>query len=994
MRARIRPALTYVPLVVAGLYTGRLLSEWRPGGWPWAMGLTLAAILAWLALGVLAQRWPFGRRAARHPAGSAPRPFWPASALLLYVLYPEPDPAIAGLALVLTLTLWGLLAAGWLRWPAGRWWAPAGYGLLALAALLLYTLTLAPDLLPADNGEFQLVAATLGVAHPPGFALYTLLAHLMTRLPLGPTAAYRANLFAALSSTATLLLVYATVYRLTRRHPAGLLATAALATATTFWAQATTANIRSLTAFFAALAIYALVHLRDNKPQPTTDPLPATPSTPQFPRLLFILALSFGITHHASLAFMGLIFGIYFLLLDGGSLRQRRNWWPMLLAGLAGLLPLLYFPLRAYSGAPGATPALATLSGFLDHVLARGFRGDFFYFVTPDILWERLKIMAGVLAFQFTPLLLAGMLLGLLRLLRRDWRLALLLGGSFAIHTLVTATYRAPQTVEYMLPAYVPAVIALGYGLAGLLPARRANLPRPGSFGPLLQSLGLLLAAGLLVSAFNQGVRHYPSYASLHYDTTARDYADTLLETAPTGSTILADWHWVTPLWYRQMVEEARPDITSQFVYPAGDAYAVTWAGRIAAEYATGRDVIATHFDADAYASLPPPEPLGDAFWFRQTPRTNLPAGFTPTSLPLGDGPQGELQILGYRLDPPTMPIGQEAVLTLAWQPAAASGPPLTLFAHLLGYDGAIYAQADVAAPPQPAGLTLTQLRLTPRPGAAPGDFAVAVGAYLTAEGTPLLNPAGEPRASLATLTGQPLPAPPFTQQPAFRTVVSGRPLLRLVGYDWDQTLPGRERLYLHWQTESGYQTEVHDVSGGAHPLPAWYGPWGLLVTQGRLVAPAGQHYVPLGQGLVWTGHTTLNGQPPLQPGQPLTLVQQFAATRPVLRDLVVSVRLVGYEPDSRLWAWSDLHDSIPALGAIPTLKWIGGSQVRDPHFLTVGSNVYDDQPVTGIVRLYDAFTSRPVPILDETITANYLGIPLGVALMDSAPPCATPPCP
>ena len=40
-----------------------------------------------------------------------------------------------------------------------------------IAALLLYILTLAPSVLPADAGEFQLVAATLGVAHPPGYPL-------------------------------------------------------------------------------------------------------------------------------------------------------------------------------------------------------------------------------------------------------------------------------------------------------------------------------------------------------------------------------------------------------------------------------------------------------------------------------------------------------------------------------------------------------------------------------------------------------------------------------------------------------------------------------------------------------------------------------------------------------------------------------------------------------------------------------------------------------
>ncbi|HRF50801.1 MAG TPA: DUF2723 domain-containing protein, partial [Anaerolineales bacterium] len=49
------------------------------------------------------------------------------------------------------------------------------------AALVLYGLTLAPGLLPADSGEYQLIGARLGIAHPPGYALYTLASWLATQ---------------------------------------------------------------------------------------------------------------------------------------------------------------------------------------------------------------------------------------------------------------------------------------------------------------------------------------------------------------------------------------------------------------------------------------------------------------------------------------------------------------------------------------------------------------------------------------------------------------------------------------------------------------------------------------------------------------------------------------------------------------------------------------------------------------------------------------------
>src|SRR6476469_8172774 len=71
---------------------------------------------------------------------------------------------------------------------------------LALGALALYTATLLPGIGSGDTAEFQRVAPTLGVAHPTGYPLYTMLGWLWSRLPLGGTPAWRMNLFSAAAS--------------------------------------------------------------------------------------------------------------------------------------------------------------------------------------------------------------------------------------------------------------------------------------------------------------------------------------------------------------------------------------------------------------------------------------------------------------------------------------------------------------------------------------------------------------------------------------------------------------------------------------------------------------------------------------------------------------------------------------------------------------------------------------------------------------------------
>src|SRR5512137_1202759 len=130
-------------------------------------------------------------------------------------------------------------------------------GVLSFGFFALYLFTLVPSVLPADNGEFQLVAWKLGIAHPPGYPLYTIVGWLLSRFFASP--AFALNLLSAVLAAITLVVVSRTVRALTESIVAGILAAALLGVSTTFWAQATTANIRMPTAFFTALCVSLLV---------------------------------------------------------------------------------------------------------------------------------------------------------------------------------------------------------------------------------------------------------------------------------------------------------------------------------------------------------------------------------------------------------------------------------------------------------------------------------------------------------------------------------------------------------------------------------------------------------------------------------------------------------------------------------------------------------------------------------------------------------------
>ncbi len=98
----------------------------------------------------------------------------------------------------------------------------------------------------------------------------------------------------------------------------------------------------------------------------------------------------------------------------------------------------------------------------------------------------------------------------------------------------MTITYRAPQTVEYLMPAYVPMALALGLAVALRPTPRSAALRRLTTAAALIVPISLAL----------QLPGHVRDFTTLAADTSIRARTTPLLEQASSGATILADWHW------------------------------------------------------------------------------------------------------------------------------------------------------------------------------------------------------------------------------------------------------------------------------------------------------------------------------------------------------------------------------------------------------------------------------------------------------------------
>ena len=814
--------------------------------------------------------------------------------------------------------------------------------IIFFGGLTLYTITLAQSVLTADNGEFQWIGATLGLAHPPGFPLYTALAFLFSKLPFW-TAAVNISWFSAVSGAFVLIIVYYTTLDLIPDHPrpssaliGSAIAALALATSTTFWAQATTANIRMLTALFAALALWALVRLAASGPfrSPWFNPLAG-----------FALAIGFGLTHHLSLAFMALVMGIFALWIGRDDLKQPKMWGVIALYGAFSAVPWVYLLL--------IEPELRSWQEFWTYALGLGFRGDFFYFRTLPELVDRLVVMGNVLMFQFSPIVLIGAAAGWVLLLRRRLALGLLLGGVFAVHTLITATYRAPQTVEYMLPAYLPVVISLGFSV-------RALMDGMGEGHRWRLAARWAIPVLFIAVALGQGVARYPSFAYLSSSSDTQDYVNQILAGAPENAAVLAEWHWYTPLKYAQDVNGARPDVDILFVFPQSADYGRDWATAIDQVLDDGRAVVATHFDENAYRDLPSPTPLAEAYLFAAAPPLIPAENLSPPT------PKTSLKFISWEMSGQgNADLSEGVTIHVAWELIATAPDDLRLYAQLISPDGRLVAQDNQAISAEVRDLNLSRFRLHPFAGTPPGLYRLVVGAYVPDD------PEQRDELTLTEIEVHGSSWRPVTLNP----VQWAQPAAKrtLVGYDWDNTLPGASRLYLHWQLENGrYWSETIDLPPDT-PLILNNVERGFSPPDAITLQPASNaHYVPFGQGIVWLGNQRPLAEQSTPPGSELFTTQRFAAAQPVARDIGFAVRLIGLQDDDYTWAWLNPDDDadIPAMGAIPTLKWIAGSEIHHPRRLTIPDQAVAGQRIEGFLRPYDVFTNAPLPILDNRLSA------------------------
>jgi hypothetical protein len=552
-----------------------------------------------------------------------------------------------------------------------------------VGALALYWRTLAPSVATIfdDSLEFQLVCPTLGIAHPTGYPLYTLLGKFFTLIPIGD-AAYRVNLMSAFFAALTVVVIYFIVRMLTDDSLSAFFASLAIAVSPVFWSQAVIAEVYSLNAFFTALVVCLLLRWEaDRRKRPA-----ASTSSAAAPHHLLLAAFVYGLslTHHRLMLLLAPAMALFAWLTERRIFTDLRLVRRLILLFLAPLLLYAYVPLRGLHTSSLDGTYQNTWSGFLRHVTASGYN----VFVTGNPLAQSrpLSFYWQLLVSQFGLVGVALGLVGLLASMRRP-RPSILLGVAFALNAAFVLTYRVADIEVFAIPVFLLYAIWIGIGMSFLLNlvTRLAEKALPQVDAKILASCRLLLIALFLVQPLALLRDNYPEL-DLSQRWAVHDYGvDMLSQPLEDNAVIIGILGEMTLLRYFQWTEGLRPEVVT-IVADRDDKRLAVLEDALGADQAVyvTRPI---HGLPERYSL----SALGPLIRVRAAPVTAIPTAQHPLAIDL----TGSLRLLGY--DAAILSPHQQTTvrLTLHWQVLAPVGADYKVSARLLDAEGNQIAQID-----------------------------------------------------------------------------------------------------------------------------------------------------------------------------------------------------------------------------------------------------------------------------------------------------------
>lgn len=428
-----------------------------------------------------------------------------------------------------------------------------------LSVGLLYLHNLTRDIYSGDVGDLVTAAAVHGVAHPPGYPLFSLLGFILSRIPIPLPVVSRVGLISVFSSLAGLIFYYKFSFKVSKSLFFSLLSSSILAFSYLFWLSAELPESLALNNLFAILILYLSIQFYERKKA----------------KYLYLAALLAGLslTHQMSivLLFPPLLI-LYFKHLK--TIFSHRRIIFALLFFLLGFSIYIYVPLVARTNPPINWDNAVNFKNFIHLILRKDYGGGSVYLTHEVPLNIRLinvldYLKTIVQVFSYQVLFLA--IMGLISLFKTDKRLflsillAFLFTGALSIFY-VAAPFSRPTAFgiyeRYYTLSTVILMFTVPYGFLLLKKFLNSKFSKP-IYGTLILSYFLIIPVLLLYY-------NYPK-TNLAKTSIGNSLARNTFMSVPKNSVLfVAGDNTAFSIWYLYYVLKERQDLA--IVNPPGVA--------------------------------------------------------------------------------------------------------------------------------------------------------------------------------------------------------------------------------------------------------------------------------------------------------------------------------------------------------------------------------------------------------------------------------------
>ncbi len=447
--------------------------------------------------------------------------------------------------------------------PLAQTIASEGWRLWLLFALIFasYLISMPKTVMLEDDGLFIMSSYFLGIAHPPGYPLHTLIGHLFSQVPVGSVASRvhaMSGFFGALGCILVALISLQLLHSRTAAYAAALM----LAWSPVYWSQSIIAEVYTLNSFFFLLILLLLLESVEYHRNCADESAVFKKNLSiRIAAIAFIYGLS--LTNHWPLMILGTT---CFLIIAWPLRREIASRFASVSTSLlAGLTPYLWMYL--YTPPPPAYTFMGPINNLTDLWLyiSRQSYSNVDNSITAGVADKILftKFFASEAIRQLFPLGSLFAVIGFItqwQAIGKGASLALLAGfiaSSLLLIVLLNFDFDELHRSffrVYLLPAFSIIAIWSAVGIASTLKIAPRLLKHPNN-KTITYAILLLASGSVLIINFNKNFRHNDNWSTR--------YADALFSSVEKNTYLFTDTDSTTGvIGYFHHVEKRRPDLT------------------------------------------------------------------------------------------------------------------------------------------------------------------------------------------------------------------------------------------------------------------------------------------------------------------------------------------------------------------------------------------------------------------------------------------------